>query len=358
MDSPLIYFLSYVNTTHLITLGIGIFAVLYILINRPLRKKKSKTFWITLAIGILILYRLAMQPIGWGTGGDRENYAYSIIFSDAASLDGISGRTDPLFILLTAIIFGLSDIDGFFWGIATIYVGLYFLSAKRLAGNRQLWMFIAFILSLGFLAYGYNTIRAGLAVSFILLGITYSEKKLPVAIILMVLSLFIHMSMIIPISMFLISKFFPRPRVFFALWIISIPVSFFAGDFFNNLFTVFSDQERTQYLLGDTEVYKIGFRIDFILYSLVPLVIGFYYIYRRKFKSALYKNIYNTYVLTNIFWILVIRSNFTDRFAYLSWFLIPVLLVYPLLREPGIVRKPDIWLASIIGGETIFSFFF
>ena len=38
------------------------------------------------------------------------------------------------------------------------------------------------------------------------------------------------------------------------------------------------------------------------------------------------------YCLCNAFWIMVIRSAFSNRFAYLSWFLYPVVVAYPLVN--------------------------
>lgn len=83
------------------------------------------------------------------------------------------------------------------------------------------------------------------------------------------------------------------------------------------------------------------------------MLVGWYYIYRKKFNDRFYTLIYNSYLLTNIFWILVIRANFSDRFAYLSWFLIPFLLVYPLLKQK-LDLKEGIWLGTILLAENIF----
>lgn len=356
MNSSLAEFMSFASDTHLIVSVIAVLAVLCIIAFKPLNVKDSNTFWWSLILCIIILCRIALQPIGWGTGGDRENYAYRLILSSDNILEAMSEQPDPLFTLLSQMIYSFTDLDGYFWAIAFIYISLYWWASKRLSKGRIFWMLLAVTMSFGFIAYGTNTLRAGLAIALLLLGITYYDKKVPLAVCL-ALSLSLHMSMIIPISMFLVSKFFPKTRLFFILWIISIPVSFLAGDFFNTLFASFSDDSRTHYLMDDSETYKVGFRIDFILYSLLPLAIGYYYIFKRGFRSALYRNIYNTYVLTNIFWILVIRANFSDRFAYLSWFLIPVILAYPILRRPDVVRAPNAWLASIIAGETLFAIF-
>ena len=36
--------------------------------------------------------------------------------------------------------------------------------------------------------------------------------------------------------------------------------------------------------------------------------------------------------LCNAFWIMVIRSAFSNRFAYLSWFIYPIVIAYPLVN--------------------------
>ena len=60
------------------------------------------------------------------------------------------------------------------------------------------------------------------------------------------------------------------------------------------------------------------------------------------------------YILANTFWILVIRANFSDRFAYLSWFIYSAVLIYPLVTNPKIVQNSSKWVSLIILGLTLF----
>lgn len=352
MSSSVIEYISYASTTHIIVRVLGIISFLYVFFAKPIKKNNSSTILITLLLGLILLIRLSGQPIGWGTACDRENYANRVMSSD-----NILEHADPVFSMFSQFIYQYTDIEIYFAVIAFIYLTLYIITAGRLVGNRQVWMFIVIMLSFGFLSYGYNTIRSGLAYSLLLFAISLKDKKIPMAVFL-VLAACMHKSMLIPISMFLCAMFYPKTKTFFILWLLSIPLSFFGGSFFNNLFSTFSSDSRTEYLTSANDDYNIGFRIDFILYSLIPILVGYYYIFKRGFRSSIYTCIYNTYLLTNIFWILVIRSNFSDRFAYLSWFLIPILLAYPLLKQPVVVRNPNNWLAAIIAGETLFSFLF
>lgn len=38
------------------------------------------------------------------------------------------------------------------------------------------------------------------------------------------------------------------------------------------------------------------------------------------------------YCVANAFWVLVINAAFSNRFAYLSWFLMPIVIMYPLFK--------------------------
>lgn len=55
----------------------------------------------------------------------------------------------------------------------------------------------------------------------------------------------------------------------------------------------------------------------------------------------MYKHLYCTYIIANSVWLLVIGAFFTDRFAYLSWCLSPILLMLPLCRAR--LSRTKIW---------------
>mgnify|MGYP007128044265 CR=1 FL=1 len=52
---------------------------------------------------------------------------------------------------------------------------------------------------------------------------------------------------------------------------------------------------------------------------------------KRKIFNSQYLLLLHTYVLANAFWVMLIRASYSNRFAYLSWFMYPVVLAYPLL---------------------------
>ena len=56
------------------------------------------------------------------------------------------------------------------------------------------------------------------------------------------------------------------------------------------------------------------------------------------------------------FWLLLIRMPFSDRLATLSWFLIPVLIMYPLLTI-RIFEKQHFWIAGVLLVNVIITFY-
>ena len=65
--------------------------------------------------------------------------------------------------------------------------------------------------------------------------------------------------------------------------------------------------------------------------------------------SLLYEQVYRMYVLVNALWLLFIRVPYSDRFAYLSWFLIPFLLLYPVLNGRLDTQHPQRYILRVIG---------
>lgn len=314
----------------------------------------NRNYSLSILIGlfIVLVFRIGFQPIGFGLYCDRELYAISFINTGNLEIDF---SHDWFLGIINYFLHPLCDVETYFIIIGCIYVGLYFFAALRLSKYNSYWILISIILSIGFVSYGYNTLRAGIAIALILVGITFN-KRIWIMAVFFFLGIGTHFSMIIPISAFVFSHYWPKTKVFFYLWLFSIPLSFVAGGYFNVLFSSLSTDSRTNYLTTLNDYYNIGFKLDFIIYSLVPFAVGWYYIFKKKFTDRMYVNMYNTYILANIFWILVIRSNFSDRFAYLSWFLLPIILVYPLLNGVE-VKRPRTWLGSILLGEVLFNFF-
>lgn len=324
--------------------------------KRSFNIKTDNTQLLTIIIGIYSVFLFGALPIPYTSGGDRAVYAY--LFEDIKNgIDYGLINKDAGFVILVYFISSFADMNLYFYIIAAIYIFFYVIGAKRMVKGDSLWLFVACLLSMGFTSYAVNTLRAGIAISIIFAGLTFYKSWVKMGLFF-ALALSIHFSMIIPIAMIVAAKLYDRPKLYFYLWCAAVVLSFAAGSYFNNLFEGLVEDDRTMYLIEDNGKYKTGFRIDFIIYSVVPMIIGYFYIVKKRFSNRFYSLIFNAYILANIFWVLIIRANFSDRFAYLSWFLIPIVLVYPLLYKSDIVRSPGLWLGTVLLGETLFKIMF
>ena len=124
-------------------------------------------------------------------------------------------------------------------------------------------------------------------------------------------------------------------------WIVCVGASYAVGNriqaFLAN-FISFGDDRFSGYLTGSNMVGEIvqmsmTFRWDFLLYSAMGVFVGYYFIFRRNFRDEYYHWIYNTFLVTNAFWVLVIRAAYSNRFAQISWFIMPIVLIYPFMKQ-------------------------
>lgn len=240
----------------------------------------------------------------------------------------------------------------FFFITSLLYFLGYFVFIKKLVNNNHLFFFLLTIFgSLGYLGYGVNTIRAGLALSFLLIAISNSKINL-FFIFFSIISISIHKSMMIPLAGFILTFFLPKNKIFIYIWFTFLVISIVKVDVISNFISdlfVDTDSRVGEYLNAEnTKFYKTGFRYDFLFYSLISIVCGYYYIYKLKFTNTLYNRLFNVYLFANAFWLLLIRIPFNDRFAYLSWFLQPFLILYPLFYKKNIKNR-QIKVALSIG---------
>lgn len=340
-------------------LAISLFSIFCFLIPTKKRLVNSPNIIITILLAVFAALCMGMYPVSVDiyTGTDRNHYALSFLaIQKNLDTEYSISTNDPIFATYGYFLSKYTTVFGFFIITALIYVGNYMLAARKLASRYSYVLFLMVLITFQFFGYGTNTIRAGFAASFIALALAYSDKLWKMAIFL-VIGIGCHYSMIVPTGAILLARYFDKTKLYFYLWFAAIIVSAVSGDYFTELFSSLTDDQRTDYLLADENTtYNVGFRIDFILYSCAPLLLGYWYIYKRKFESKIYKQMYNAYIIANIFWILVIRAEFSDRFAYLSWFMMPFLLMYPLLTE-RIVKGQNRKIALIMFCQLAFTYF-
>ncbi len=223
----------------------------------------------------------------------------------------------------------------FFLFIAAIYFGAAYLGIRKLFPNHRLTAYLVFLAAFSTFSYGVNGIKAGAAASLFILAMGYREK-LAVCIPLVLLSWGFHHSMVMVVAGFVLTLFVKNPKFYFVGWVFCFLMAAAHVTAFQHFFAGFTTEHGANYLLaeGGDDGTKGGFRIDFILYSAMPVLVGYYAVFKKKMRlSRLYKDLLNLYLCLNGIWMLCMYAQFTNRIAYLSWFLYPIVLIYPFLQE-------------------------
>jgi len=187
--------------------------------------------------------------------------------------------------------------------------------------------------SFSFWAYGTNGVRNGIATSFFLFAT--SRNKRFYQYIWIALSIAFHKTLVLPAVGWILTSFVNRPKLYYYFWFATIPLSLALPGFWENFFGGLVEDDRATYFTDtryDDQFSKVGFRWDFLLYSFLGVGAGWYYLFKEKIKDETYARLFNTFLFANAFWVLVIRASFSNRFAYLSWFMMAIIIVYPLLK--------------------------
>jgi hypothetical protein len=283
---------------------------------------------------------------------------YSAVFKSYQDGKPLEITEDKGFLMLNEFCAGFMDLKGYYITVSLIYILPLFIAAKRWFGTYWGYGFAMMVFSISFFAYGTNTIRNGMATSIFMLAISFYDKKW-LMIGLLVLSTFFHKSLFLPCAALAAASVFPQPRVYLAYWVACIFLSLLFSGFWEQLFANagFGD-DRTSYLTTKAdprEFRSVGFRWDFLFYSFMGVLSGWYFIFKKGFEHAFYKVFYSTYLIANGFWILVIRANYSDRFSYLSWFMLGTVIIFPVATQT-LVRNQNRMASGILAFYFAFTY--
>lgn len=289
-----------------------------------------------LIIAIILTLFIGFRPLSGRYFLDMVNYKsdyYILRYGKSFdfSWDKENYLFDNLFDWLAANYF---EITIFFLIIASIYFIGYYIAIARLFPKDSLYEFIIFLGAFSTFSYATNGIKAGAAAALFLCSIAFRDKKLTAACLLFI-TLGFHHSMVVPIVAYIAALFCKNPKYYFCFWLFCLLMSAAHITYFQELFAgISNDESAVRYLTNNDTDWggKTGFRWDFILYSALPIVVGWYAIFRQKVKSIQYNFMLNIYLFTNAIWMLCMYVPFNNRIAYLSWCIYPIVLVFPFFN--------------------------
>jgi hypothetical protein len=319
-------------------------------------------------VGIFYTYLLLMTIITFI--GLRD--PYSVFFVDTVTYtnnflqmqkygESVFSK-DPGFFLYMWLSSKILTVNMFYLLSAFLYVFLPYLAFKKWFGYYSLFALLMYISSMSFWNYGVNGVRNGLAISFLIYAFSKHNRKL-LMLMLMLLAISFHKSLILPIMAFYIAAKATNTKKLIFLWLsialIMAIVGEGLGEGINNLMKIINFDERSYELISGKydHLEKTGYRLDFILYSSVAILLGYYYL-TKGVGDKFYTRLLNAYIISNTVWIFFIYADYSNRIAYLSWFLMPIIILYPLLTQSFLKKQNKFIAYSILINFMVSAFLF
>ena len=177
-----------------------------------------------------------------------------------------------------------------FVSIAAIYFICTYIACKRMFPRDTLIAYLVFLAAFSTFSYGTNGIKAGAAGAIFLMAISYREN-LKICIPLVLASWGFHHSMIMVVVAFVLTLVYKNSKVYFVGWCFCLLMAILHITFFQELFAgILSDsgEVRGAVYLTDSSDWggKTGFRIDFVIYSAMPILVGYWAVYKKKLQLS------------------------------------------------------------------------
>lgn len=300
--------------------------------------KGSPTTIFPIIIIVLTIIYIGTRPIWCYT--DTQLYTTMFRLVQNGTWDSlISADGEPLWSFIEYTCIEFTTASGWLLVIATFYISFMCIAAYKWFPRHYLLAIVFLFTAFSFWPYATNGIRNGMATSIAMLGLSFfccSKKELITGYLLLILASLTHKSCMLTIVAATIALFLRNTKLNISIWLICILLGILFQQQFKSLFAGLIDDGRVDYYLTmnvTTDTFSsIGFRWDFLIYSAIPILVGWSVTAKQKIKDKTYLFLLHTYIFSNAFWVLINSISYSNRFAYLSWFLFPIIILYPFCK--------------------------
>ena len=322
-------------------------------------KNNSINSFLSFLLLFIIIAFIGFRDPEPDVAGGYDTKTYTSMYREIANIDFSESEGKDIgffFLMKLSNTFGFSIIF-FYLMCAFLYIVPVYMAFKKWFSKNAFYALAMYITAMSFWSFGINGVRNGLAVSLFIYSLRFIDKKW-IAYIIMAVSVLFHKSMLLPIIFFLFFFVEFSTKKIISIWFVSVIICLIFGTVIGDSITSLLEiiDTRAQYMYDvQPEFLNNSFRFDFIIYSSLPILLGYYYIYKKKYSDRFYIQLLNTYILTNAVWILFFMYvPFSNRYAYLSWCIMPIIIIYPLLKE-RILKKQYKYIGLIILGNLLFT---
>ena len=292
---------------------------------------------------VIIILFITFRPEVWQYFGDTTNYAR--FFRYVQSYNKIPGQYEDLGFVATSFLFKNFDLHIWFLFFAILYVIPQYMTCKKLFGEYATFAFVLIISAFSFYSFGFNGMRNGAACALVMYG--FICPSIVIKSLLFIAAASFHKSALLPIVAYIITSYYWKTKTYIYAWGICVFIAYFVS-------RSLGDMQWLSDLLGDNRVSYLtqnfnslenasniqfsstSFRWDFLIYGAVPIYLGWITIVKREIWEEWYVRLFNIYLICNMAWLFTARVPFNNRFAYLSWFLLPLLMAYPFILNDSL----------------------
>ena len=313
-----------------------------------------------LIFSVFYILFFGLRPVSGGWFGDTGVYSGSYKMLENFGVFNLQGSEDVgndwLFHVLMRSCAQVMDVHFFFAIIMFFYIVMMYEGCRKIDSYHSALLMLFCIGSFEFYPFSVNGIRNGAACSFVIMAVACLCKEGKIwALVWSFIAIGFHKSAALPVVAMFLTYYMSKPKYMYIAWLGAVVVSLAIGGFIETLLSAISYDERLAGNLqgddADGVIMEHRFRWDFLLYSYMPILLGWYTIFKRQLFDKTYLILLGTYIYANAFWVLAIRAIFSNRIAYLSWFIYPIVLAYPLLNFPVFKKNHSEKTAWILLGH-------
>lgn len=267
---------------------------------------------------------------------------YMNVMENMSLFDSIvQTQWEPAFVTFQWVLSQLSTSYIFFISVTTSLILLIMITAlKKIIPYNKIPLFMFGYLSFfSFYSLVNNILRQGFSVALLLLMLVFLEKNKDMyAVFLALIAFGFHTSALVGIILILLYKMKVPFKLYIYTFILSAltmvlnlnqKIISLVPFLFTNKIEGYLQQYTSESVISS---YGETNRLDFLLFNVFWFILGLFFYKKYLYQDQFYSLVIKAYAVYGSIFFIFGFIGFSDRLAAYSWFLIPLILFYPILK--------------------------